>query len=335
MFNTSGGGIFQRLRDKAEVMIKEGNEKEQQLFNESLDPNRGQTIDGIYNPESSTTMIGNGAKSGGNIFNNSKIFGSNDYKASQAHISRLEEALPIQQEGFNQAIGQLDPYSQVGDQALQNVNFLNDGQAQMDYLQNNPIYKSMLDNANSQTQASAAARGRIGAGDTMGQLANNALVTGQTLVDSRKNDIMGQLGFGQANAAQIGGLQLDKSLNIGGVLGQMGDVEASGIVGYQNRQDAQRVAKDKKKSNTLSTIASVAGAFAAFSDINLKEDINFEYNKNGFNFYNWKWNKIAGEKLGLFGKSQGVIAQEVEKTNPELIISDSSGYKKVNYAGVL
>lgn len=70
-----------------------------------------------------------------------------------------------------------------------------------------------------------------------------------------------------------------------------------------------------------------------FSDINLKSGVKFEKEVNGFNWYSWTWNDNA-RRLGLSGDAQGVIAQEVERTRPDLVVI-KDGYKAVNYAGVL
>jgi len=69
------------------------------------------------------------------------------------------------------------------------------------------------------------------------------------------------------------------------------------------------------------------------SDIELKADITPKGSVNGFNWYTWTWNEKANA-LGLSGDAEGVIAQEVEKTRPDLVVM-KDGYKAVNYAGVL
>ena len=72
---------------------------------------------------------------------------------------------------------------------------------------------------------------------------------------------------------------------------------------------------------------------AALSDINLKEDIKLVKKTNGgHNWYSWKWNDKA-EKLGLSGRSEGVIAQEIQKVMPEAI-RKISGYLAVDYGMV-
>lgn len=69
-----------------------------------------------------------------------------------------------------------------------------------------------------------------------------------------------------------------------------------------------------------------------FSDIALKENIQKIGERNGHNWYRWDWNDKAA-KLGLTGSGQGVIAQEVEVTRPDLVTT-LRGYKAVNYGGL-
>lgn len=71
-----------------------------------------------------------------------------------------------------------------------------------------------------------------------------------------------------------------------------------------------------------------------FSDIRLKENIEFiGKNNNGFNIYRWDWNEKANE-LGEHGSSVGVIAQDLLENHSDKVSVDSSGYYKVDYTGI-
>lgn len=69
---------------------------------------------------------------------------------------------------------------------------------------------------------------------------------------------------------------------------------------------------------------------AVFSDIRLKENIQ---RPDDSGYVSWDWNDEA-HKLGLFGSSAGVIAQEVELIHPEVVSTHPSGYKQVDYAAL-
>lgn len=47
----------------------------------------------------------------------------------------------------------------------------------------------------------------------------------------------------------------------------------------------------------------------------------------------FEWTEEAGP--GHSGRDLGVIAQEVEEVFPELVSTDASGYKRVNYIGLI
>lgn len=54
------------------------------------------------------------------------------------------------------------------------------------------------------------------------------------------------------------------------------------------------------------------------SDIRLKENIQYVGKKNGLNWYEWTWNKLA-EEFGLSGESQGVMAHEIAVIQPSAV----------------
>jgi hypothetical protein len=77
---------------------------------------------------------------------------------------------------------------------------------------------------------------------------------------------------------------------------------------------------------TLGQIASIAGSLAPFSDIRLKENIEFDGTWHGHNVYTYNFK-------GRTNRSRGVMAQEVEMTRPDAVV-EIDGFKHVYY-GVL
>ena len=76
------------------------------------------------------------------------------------------------------------------------------------------------------------------------------------------------------------------------------------------------------------------GAIFGGSDIRLKENITPVGSQDGVNFYTWDWNE-AGEKVAHEGQPRfGVMAQELEKTHPDLVVVGDDGYRRVNYDGL-
>ncbi len=97
-----------------------------------------------------------------------------------------------------------------------------------------------LDNANTQTLQSAAARGRLSSGDTLQQLNQNALLTASPLIQQQKNSIQSLLGQGLG----LAGNQANTALGVGSQLASqqtdIGNALASGIIGGQNARTANQ-----------------------------------------------------------------------------------------------
>jgi hypothetical protein len=70
------------------------------------------------------------------------------------------------------------------------------------------------------------------------------------------------------------------------------------------------------------------------SDIRLKENItHVGVLPNGANWYTWDWND-KGKAIAGNQPTQGVMAQEIQKTNPDAVTTDSDGYLRVDYSKV-
>jgi hypothetical protein len=269
-------------------------------------------------------------------------------ESTDALTSRGEQALAAldtsQERGIGavtdaegRALSFLDPFTQVGQQGLEQSSFLGDPQAQFDFLQNNPLFQASLDNANRVTQASAASRGRLNAGDTLQQLSNNTLLAASPLIDRQRQDIFNQLQFGGDIATRQAGIPQVTGTNVSNIttgtgrssadlLTQIGNAEAGGIIGAQNA----------RQSGLFGDIGGIisggigAGIGGLFSDSRLKADAQIVGFKNGYDVWEWIWNKSASKMFGLTGKAKGVMFSDVLDKNPEAV-SYQDGYGKVNY----
>jgi hypothetical protein len=73
------------------------------------------------------------------------------------------------------------------------------------------------------------------------------------------------------------------------------------------------------------------GYAALSSDIRLKENIAPAGSQGGINFYTWDWNE-EGKKVAPEGQPTfGVMAQELEATHPDLVVTGEDGYRRVKY----
>jgi len=226
-------------------------------------------------------------------------------------VNAAATAADAQVLGAQEASALFDPFKTIGQQGLEQAGFLTDTGAQFDFLQNNPLFQLGLDNANTQTLQSAAARGRLSSGDTLQQLNQNALLAASPLIQQQKQSIGDLLNYGLTTAGNQGNLRTGQAA-----------AEAGGIVGQANARGASA-------QNILTMAGQLAGPML-FSDPALKENITYKGKDNGFNIYSWDWNESA-ITLGLSGSSSGVMADEVKDVMPEAIRIHDSGYMTVDY----
>ena len=114
-------------------------------------------------------------------------------------------------------------------------------------------------------------------------------------------------------------------------------------------QAAREAAKAKKSGGIFSAIGTVVGAIAggpigasigakigdSMSDVRLKENVkHYSELQDGTKLYTWDWTEEA--VLGGFGDTPtyGVIAQELQKTNPDAVHRSRDGYLRVDYSKV-
>jgi len=169
----------------------------------------------------------------GNVFT-----GSEDAKARKK-AGRIQQEEAINQAGQIRESGQaaqalFDPLTGVGQQGIDLAGFLGNPQQQFDFIQSNPLFKLGLENLNTQTNQSAASRGRLSAGDTLQQLTNNATLASQPLIDRQRQDILNLLGISQNVAGQQAGIEQNTARSVADLLTGGAAAKAGGIVGAQN-----------------------------------------------------------------------------------------------------
>jgi hypothetical protein len=159
-------------------------------------------------------------------------------------------------------------------------------------------------------QAGTLAGIQAGAGQNTANLIGSA---GQSLASAA---------MGQANAynpANLGGLQ-----DVGGMLGGAGQAGlAGGIAG----------ALPGGAGSGAGAGAAIKAAALA-SDVRLKENIEFiGKTQSGSNLYKWDWNQKGLEIVGD-QPPYGVLAQEIQETNPDAVVVGNDGYLRVDYSKV-
>lgn len=116
-------------------------------------------------------------------------------------------------------------------------------------------------------------------------------------------------------------------------LGKYSDI-VSGI-GSQGGTSSTSGPKQSTFNKVLGMASTVGGIASMFSDASLKTNVKkVGTDQDGNARYTWDWNEEAA-KLGLKGKGEGVLAQDIAKTKPEAVNRDNaSGKLKVDYAQV-
>lgn len=242
-------------------------------------------------------------------------------QAQRQQEEAISEQIAAQQQAAAQGLEFLAPFGDIGQLGVEQAGFLIDPQAQFDFLQQNPLFQFSLDQLNQGTAASAAARGRLSAGDTLAQLQKNALLAAQPLIDRQTQGIGNLLNLGTGIAQAQANTALGVGSNISNLLGNLGNVQAAGTI-------AQQQAQQQGAQNLLG----LGGAllYGGFSDSRLKTDAEIIGKENGYDKWKWTWNDLAYEKFGLKGESEGVMFIDVIEKNPEAA-SFCDGFGRVDY----
>lgn len=181
----------------------------------------------------------------------------------------------------------------------------------MSNMESNPIFQATLGLLPQQEEAilrSQSATGALRSGGTEAMLAENQRQNRLQAFQNTMSGLQGLAGM-PSNANQI-------AQGMAGI----GQTQAQGMIaGAQARQ--QGIGQ---------TLGLGMNALALFSDVRLKDNVKLIGKRYGHDWYEWDWNERAQSELGLTGKTEGVLAQDVAKVMPEAV-GTSHGYLTVNY----
>lgn len=178
-------------------------------------------------------------------------------------------------------------------------------------VQQSPFYNQMIESG----REAVASQGGAAGLSRSGNLARDLASSDQNVLQSLVNQKLGGLtGFAQTPVS--GANVANAYQNIGQTIG------SSGM--------AQINAGQQQLGQLFGLGTSIAGL--ALSDSRLKDNVKPIATMNGHNLYSWTWNEKA-HKLGLYGRGIGVMADEIEKTNPDAV-SMLNGYKAVDYSKI-
>ena len=153
-------------------------------------------------------------------------------KASKAQSKSADQSVAFQRESRDIAREDLQPFRDFGESQIQPLNNLLENPNS--YLQNNPLYDAINNNAKREVFANRAARGKLGSGGTARELQNRFLANGESLINNQYNRLLGGVSSGQNAAAGQANVAQNTGVNVGNTLLQKGNAIAAGKVGSAN-----------------------------------------------------------------------------------------------------
>jgi len=152
--------------------------------------------------------------------------------AARAQGKAADQSVAFQRESRDIAREDLQPFRDFGESQIQPLNNLLENPNS--YLQNNPLYDSINNNAKREVFANRAARGKLGSGGTARELQNRFLANGESLINNQYNRLLGGVSSGQNAAAGQANVAQNTGVNVGNTLLQKGNAIAAGKVGSAN-----------------------------------------------------------------------------------------------------
>jgi hypothetical protein len=205
-----------------------------------------------------------------------------------------------------------------------------------------PLYQSLIGGREAGEEAilrNAAATGGLRSGGIQESLYDyNTQLQNKAMLESYNQ----QLGLYQQKLGGLSGLAGLPSMapQIAQGISGIGQTQAQGqMAAYQNmlnRQQQQSAQQQQGFGNMmgLGQLGLGIGSLAlAFSDRRLKQNIKKIGEVKGHNWYSWDWN-VVGNKMGLAGSCEGVLADEVFETRPDAILMKDN-FMMVNYTRLI
>ena len=167
-------------------------------------------------------------------------------QAANISAQSTREALALQQRMYEEGIGRQKPFLEMGTNALNRLNALNQpGANAAQFLQMDPGYAFRLSEGQKQLDRMAAIRGGQISGSSLKAAARfgqemgsqeyqNAFNRYQTERNARLNPLQSLAGFGQTSTNQLGAAGQAMASGVGEALGAGAQARASGYMGAAN-----------------------------------------------------------------------------------------------------
>lgn len=159
-------------------------------------------------------------------------------KTMNAQIGASNQQLEYQKEADVTQAQRLQPFVDVGLSSIDPYKAMMTPQGQMNYLTDNPMFDAAVNKQNEELKYASAAGGRANSGDIRNALFQNYLASGTEFVDRQINRLLSAIGIGQSSAARQAANSIGLANNMTDIVGNQGDIRASGIMAGQNINNA-------------------------------------------------------------------------------------------------
>lgn len=263
---------------------------------------------------------------------------------ADAMLGYSDQAIKLQKEIYDQTRSDYEPYREAGTTALsalmQKLGLSGDSTSS-DYgslmktydasniLEDDPGYQFRMDEGTKAIERQLAASGKYltpeasKALDEYGQNYasneySNAYNRNQQNTDTIYNRLAGITGTGQSATGSTATAASNYANSTSDLYTQQGNAVTAAAEAARNRGSSF--------FNTMAGLGGSLGSAAIISDERLKENIKPIGEENGHNIYEFNY-KDDPEKI----KFIGVMAQEVQKKNPDAVVKKDDGFLAVNY----
>lgn len=157
--------------------------------------------------------------------------------ASAQQAQGVSDAIKAQQAATQQVRADVAPFVQAGTTTAPLLTSLvNDPNAQLNFIQNNPFYASLAEDAKRKLLATEATKGKLGSGGTAKALQESLLLLGSDLLNRDITNKQNLASLGANAASGQGTLTQSGASNITGLTTDLGRVQSAGTMGAYNAQ---------------------------------------------------------------------------------------------------
>jgi len=210
---------------------------------------------------------------------------------------------------------------------------------------NNPLFQALAGDQEQRLINQRAALGLGGSGGTRRDLNKNLLLLGnqfqQQDIGNQQQEFQNRLSLNQNrfnqlfDVSRMGANAATQQATTGaGIIQGIGNAQSAGIIGKQNAiSGLLGQVGGAVSGGVLGDAGALGGGIGAgggallglFSDVRLKDNIEFVETIHGVNMYQWDWNDKGAELAGD-QPEYGPMAQELRETHPHLVKENESGY---------